>query len=218
MDRYVSAVVRETDEMVDLDATRTALLSGPPTTREENEALFAHVRDEAQAEIFLQSLKPPSDLAATSGEEGVDAKKMEAYQAFWTLPYTTKLERLVQFGTLRPLWDDYVSESDRTKFLVRHSDKLLEGVELEHLVPDPHGHIRGEDIPEGMATEQGFDKDQTYDIKMIPYGTDEFGTAQSEKARLLYQAWNAHKTNRAQYEEKMFKQGKLGLRYKKKNT
>jgi len=212
MNRYVSTVVRETDEEIDVDATRTALLSGPPTTREENEALFSHLQDEAEAEIFLQSLKSPTDLMKEGNFEGTD---MEAYQAFWNLPYNTKLERLVQLGTLRPLWDEYTTESERTKFLARHSEKLLEGVELEHLVPDPDGAITADDMPANMAKQQGVDADQTYSIKMIPYGTDEYGTAQNEKARMLYQAWNTHKVNRAQYEEKMFKQGKLGLRYSK---
>ena len=53
-------------------------------------------------------------------------------------------------------------------------------------------------------------------MEMIKYGTDEFGTARSQRARMLYRAWNELKAGRARYEETMFKKGKLGLEQKPK--
>ena len=56
------------------------------------------------------------------------------------------------------------------------------------------------------------DKDARYSIKMIPYGTDEFGTTRNERARALHRAWNIQKAGKARYEEYLFKTGKVGLK------
>jgi hypothetical protein len=134
--------------------------------------------------------------------------------AFWELPYTEQLERLLNLGALRPVLDEYTTESDRVTFLQRHGDTLLAGVELEHLVQDPKGPIRYDDLDGNTADELGVTKDARFRLEMQPYQASASGDMSSqEKTRLLFMAWNQHKAGRARYEEKLFQTGRLGLRY-----
>jgi hypothetical protein len=56
------------------------------------------------------------------------------------------LSQLISLGTLRPILDEYCTEEDRLKFMERHGETLLEGMEIEHLVTDPQGTITVDDI------------------------------------------------------------------------
>ena len=114
-------------------------------------------------------------------------------------------------GTLRPILDEYYKESDRIKFMDRHGQTLLEGIEVEHLVTDPEGHITLKDIGDDKLAKE-VEADTKFSIKKIPFGTDEYGMGRSEKARMLYRAWNMQKAGRARYAEAQFKQGKMPLR------
>jgi hypothetical protein len=46
---------------------------------------------------------------------------------------------------------------------------------------------------------------------MVAYGTDEYGTSRAERAREMYRMWNEHKSNRARFEEALYKRGHLRL-------
>ncbi len=115
-------------------------------------------------------------------------------------------------GTLRPILDEFYKESDRLKFVDKYSQTLLEGIEVEHLVRDPDGHISLEDIGDNQLTKEVEDKDTKFSIKKIPFGTDEYGFGRSEKARMLYRAWNMQKAGRARYAEFQFKKGVMPLK------
>lgn len=214
---------------IDLNATRQALLSEPPRTREASDAFWDNVRDETTAEILLDHLTS-NTLATNSNDddggltvgdgtegEGESAKTNEALAVFLQMPREKQLRHLVDLGTLRPILDEYSLESNRLKFMERYGDILLEGVELEHLVSDPNGSIMGSDIGDESllrgrdADDQPIGKEERFRIEMIPYGTDEFGTRRSARARALYKAWNMQKGGRARYEEFLYKKGKIPL-------
>ena len=200
---------------VDMVATRKALLDSPPLEKDESDKFWDQVRDETEAEILLQSLRKaraPSARPPPEGETGAQRKAREAFAAFQQLPYQVQLEKLVNLGALRPILDEYTKESDRVKFLAQYGEKLMEGVEMEHLVPDPEGPIRGEELGR-YADENGIDKDERFRLEMVAYGTDGYGHGQSERAREMYSAWNTQKAGRARFEEIMFKKGRIGLRY-----
>eukprot|EP00563_Minutocellus_polymorphus_P015850 CAMPEP_0181048272 /NCGR_PEP_ID=MMETSP1070-20121207/15345_1 /TAXON_ID=265543 /ORGANISM="Minutocellus polymorphus, Strain NH13" /LENGTH=681 /DNA_ID=CAMNT_0023127041 /DNA_START=179 /DNA_END=2224 /DNA_ORIENTATION=+ len=202
---YVELVTTESDGKVDMAATREALLAEPPMKRDESDAFWSNVRDEAQVEIFLQNLREKASLESD-----------ESLATFLQLPHDIQVRRLVDLGTLRPLFDEYTSESERLAFLRRYADVLLEGTEVEHLVSDPKGPISADDLGSDPTLIEESDKGKRFRVEKIKYGTDEFGTARSQRARLLYRAWNEHKAGRARYEEAMFKKGKLGLEQKPK--
>jgi len=197
---------------VDLVATRKALLDSPPIDKDESDKFWQQVRDETEAEILLQSMRsagPPSPQdAVTTGER----KARQAFAHFQHLPYNVQLQKLVDLGTLRPLLDEYTLESERVKFLARYGEKLMEGVEMEHLVPDPEGPIRGDELGR-WGEENGIGGEERFRLEKVAYGSDEFGGAKSERAREMYRAWNTHKAGRARFEEIMFKKDRLGLRY-----
>jgi hypothetical protein len=145
-------------------------------------------------------------------QDGAPAGASILQAAFWSLNYDDQLERLLNPGALRPLLDEYTSESDRTKFLQRHGGTLLAGVELEHLVEDPEGPIRYGDLDGSTADELNVSKDARFRLEMRPYQSSQDMSAQ-EKTRVLFMAWNQHKAGRARYEERLFQTGRLGLRY-----
>lgn len=140
-------------------------------------------------------------------------KSREALEAFLGIPYEKQLRQLISLGALRPVLDEYYRESDRVKFMERYGKMLLEGIELEHLVIDPDGHITVPDIgDDSLLKMENVDSDTKFSIKMIPYDSDEFGMSRSERARMLYRAWNIHKAGRARYAESQFKKGKMPLK------
>merc|ERR1712008_365508 len=122
-----------------------------------------------------------------------------------------QLERLVNLGSIREIADEYAKESDRSLFLSRYGDYLLEGLELHHLVPDPTGPIRGSDLGDALMKEYNVSTSDRFHLKRIKYGTDEFGTSASQRARDIFRSWNMLKTGRAHYEEKLFQKGLLGF-------
>lgn len=193
-------------------ATRKALLESAPIDKDESDKFWQQVRDETEAEILLQSIQKTGALspedAATTGER----KAREAFALFQDLPYNVQLQKLVDLGTLRPIMDEYTSESERVKFLARYGEKLMEGVEMEHLVRDPDGPIRGADLGR-WGEENGIGSDERFRMEMVAYGSDDFGNEKSHRARQMYRAWNTHKAGRARFEEVMFKKDRLGLRY-----
>ena len=128
------------------------------------------------------------------------------------MPYKMQLQKLISLGTLRPVLDEYAKESDRASFIQKYGEILLEGIEIEHLVPDPEGPISINDLGDKLIIrKEDMEKGDRFAIKMIPYGSDDFGTSRSERARALYRAWNIQKAGRANYEEHLFKTKKIGL-------
>lgn len=184
-----------------MDATRVALLSSPPQTKDDSDRFWDSIKDETAAEIFLQKLLSAKNV------DGVES------HPFWQLDYSKQLERLVALGSIREIADEYGSESDRSRFLARYGDYLLEGLELDHLVPDPQGPIRGLDIGGRLRDHYGIAATDRFRLEKLAYGSDAFGTEAAQRARVLYKAWNTFKTGRAHYEEKLFQRGLLGLTY-----
>lgn len=144
-------------------------------------------------------------------------------EAILTVPFEVQLDKLVNMGTLRPILDEYASEKDRTSFLEKYTHVFLEGMEMEHLVPDPDGPIGLDDLSLELRDElskewtpstnlsvgSGDRQRPRFAIRMIAYGSDEYGTTRSERARELFRLWNEHKANRARFEEALFKKGYL---------
>ena len=133
------------------------------------------------------------------------------------MPYEHQLQKLVNMGSIRPILDEYIEESDRQDFLEKYSSIFLEGLELECLIPDPNGPIALEDIGPDLREEFAalHSQDQRFRIEKVAYGTDEFGTERAQRARDLYRLWNEHKSNRARFEEAMFRKGFMNLEEKK---
>lgn len=212
LDTYVTTLASKREGEVDFVATRKALLDSPPIAKEESDKFWQQVRDETDAEILLQSMKK---TRAPSPEEAVttaDRKARQAFSLFQDLPYHVQLQKLVDLGTLRPMLDEYTSESERVKFLARYGEKLMEGVEMEHLVPDPEGPIRGDELGR-WGQDHGIGAEERFRNEMIKYGTEDFESGISQCARQMFNAWNTQKAGRARFEEIMFKKGRLGLRY-----
>lgn len=182
------------------------MLAAPPQSKEDSDAFWESIRDETAAELFLQQMLSAKNV------EGDDSGS----HPFWHLDYSNQLKRLVQLGSIRDIADEYSSESDRSRFLARYGDYLLEGLELDHLIPDPQGPIRGSDLGDRLQKHHGIQATDRFRLEKLPYGTDAFATEASKRARDLYRAWSQFKTGRAHYEEKQFQQGLLGLTYEKR--
>lgn len=233
LEKYVTALSDEddADKEVDMVATRNALLSRRPLDKQESEDFWSNVKDETQAEIYLQELRADAEkelegLRENNGEgegEGEStAARMARLETFLAAPYDAQLRRFADAGALRPLLDEYAKADDRSAFLERHSETFLEGLELEHLVSDPDGAVEWDDLGPDLRAELLDDvsssgkggenrKGRRFSVKKIPYGTDEYGTSRSARARDMYRLWNEHKSNRATYEEDMFRRGEMGL-------
>jgi len=215
---YVSLVTSETDGEVDFNATREALLSEPPLTREASSSFWSKIEDEADAEILLHGLREKKEkMATTESLSPLQKKSKDALDVFLNISYEKQLRQLVSMGSLRPILDEYYKETDRIEFMNRYGETLLEGVEVEHLVVDTDGPIALQDVGDDSLLKEGnIDKNTRFSIKMIPYGTDEFGMTRSEKARVLYRAWSMQKAGKARYAESQFKKGKMPLKVGKK--
>lgn len=209
---YISVVEEGNSSNIDLNATREALLSVPPRYRDESDAFWAQVQDETDAELLLLSLHKPNDDDTTSESTPISQKKVkESLETFLSLPYSKQLRQIINLSTLRPILDEYGSEVDRLKFMEKYGEMLLEGMEIEHLVSDSNGPITLDDIDDSLLDKKKLDSNSRFSIKMIPYGTDEFGLTRSQRSRALYRAWSAQKAGRARYEESSFKKGRIGL-------
>lgn len=180
-------------------------MAAPPQTKEDSDEFWSQIQDETSAEIFLQR------LLAAKNVEGDDSSS----HPFFQLEYGQQLDRLVQLGSIREIADEFGSEMDRSKFMSRYGDYLLEGVELDHLVADPTGPIRGSDLGERLRKQYDIGPNDRFRLELLEYGSDAFGTDAAQKAREIYVAWNKFKAGRAHYEEKLFQRGILGLTYEK---
>jgi len=211
LSEYIKVVTTDSDGVVDLDATREALLSQLPSSREESDTFWSHVEDETKAEIFLQTLLAQGDSQAVDGKTESDGKALDDLKTFLSLPYDRQLRKLIDMGTLRPIFDEYTLESDRLAFMQMQGEALLEGTEVEHLVSDPDGPIHAKDIGEGILDAKDLKESKRFRIERRKYGTDIYGNEEGQLARQLFRAWNEHKAGRAMFEESMFKKGKLSL-------
>ena len=240
---------------IDYDATRLALLSGPPVSQEESNEFWSALSNERDAVELLDQMR----------RDGPPKHASFLQASFWTdLTYEEQLQQLLNIGAIRPLLDEYTRESDRRAFLQKYTDVLLTGVPMECLIPDPDGPITLDDLQSQQQQGQGggggvMDSPLIRDLmeqsrrgggdpprfrlEVIPYrgstpsrgsdssdddsdatrrATDDEGkdgddptTTDLELSRALYKAWNEHKVNRAQYEERLFQTNRLGLEYDK---
>jgi hypothetical protein len=186
---------------VDLEETRKNILDAPPLTRDSANEFWNGIRDDTSAEIFLRAM--------------LKNKDDNSDHPFWDLDYSTQLERLVNLGSIGEIANEYASEADRSKFLSRYGDYLLEGIRFDHLVMDPAGPIRGSDLGQQLQQKYNVHHSDRFSLRKIQFGEDEFGTEASKRARSLYGAWNKLKAGRANYEEKLFQRKRLGLTYSK---
>mmetsp|Transcript_11806 Transcript_11806/g.25518 ORF Transcript_11806/g.25518 Transcript_11806/m.25518 type:complete len:779 (-) Transcript_11806:91-2427(-) len=228
IENYVATLYPDADaSTVDKEATRKSLLSERPVDTDKTKEFWTRVRTETEAEAFLrdyrtaarEKLQSLNEATATLAEE--DKTTQSDLEAILSVPFDTQLEKLVKMGTLRPLLDEYAPSADRKSFFEKYSPIFLEGLEMEHLVPDPEGPIGLDDIGSDLREEFSRDwtpggavadgKEPRFSIRMVPYGTDEFGSTRANRARELYRLWNEHKANRARFEEALFKRGHLGL-------
>lgn len=204
LEEYITAFALDSDvSKVDTASTRIALLSVTPLSQNDSNGFWESIRDETAAEVFLQQLY---------------SEKTTSSHPFWQLDYSVQLQRLVELGSIREIADEYAKESDRSLFLSRYGDYLLEGLELDHLVPGPTGPIRGSDLGDALIKKYKVDPSDRFHLKSMKYGTDEFGTPASQRARDIFRYWNNLKTGRAHYEEKLFQKGLLGLSYSNKDV
>lgn len=203
-----------------MEATRKALLSQPPIDSATSKDFWNNVRTETEAENFLQDYRSKAEakLAALGDSPSSDADKelQTELKAILSVPFDRQLRKLVNMGSIRPILDEYIEDSDRESFLEKYSSIFLEGLELECLVPDPNGPIFLDDLGSDLREEfaASHPQDQRFRIDKVAYGTDEFGMERSQRARDLYRLWNEHKSNRARFEEAMFRKGFMNLEHK----
>eukprot|EP00534_Pseudo-nitzschia_fraudulenta_P009889 CAMPEP_0201151590 /NCGR_PEP_ID=MMETSP0851-20130426/12478_1 /ASSEMBLY_ACC=CAM_ASM_000631 /TAXON_ID=183588 /ORGANISM="Pseudo-nitzschia fraudulenta, Strain WWA7" /LENGTH=647 /DNA_ID=CAMNT_0047428473 /DNA_START=26 /DNA_END=1969 /DNA_ORIENTATION=+ len=201
LETFVSAQVPESSlGSVDLDETRKNILEGPPQRKEDADEFWDSIRDETSAEIFLQTLLDENT-------------KKSSDHPFYELDYQTQLQRLVNLGTIREVVNDYATEAERSKFLTRFGDYLLEGVQFDHLVPDAFGPISGSDLGQHLQEKYKIKPEERFSLKKATSGEDHFNSKAAKNARALFMAWNKLKAGRAHYEEKLFQKGLLGLSY-----
>jgi hypothetical protein len=189
-------------DKVDRAATRDALLKSPPMTRAGSDRFWEHVSyDVVELLEVLREHGPPADANYL-------------HKHFWDLSYDEQLSQLLQLGSLKPLLDDFASSDDKTKFLQQHSDTLLEGVVMEHLVVDPKGNLSLNDLNPQLVQSLNLPPDTRFKVERRPYRASSADSDDAaNRTKLLLEAWNEYKMGRAQYEEKMFVTGRLGLRY-----
>jgi hypothetical protein len=203
---YVSCFT-EGKTNVDYDATRKTLLSQPPLSRNKSDAFWTQIKDEADAEVFLQQLH--KDRQQQKPQES----SLLLSDLFFELPYSLQLKKLVDLSTLRPILDEYSSETHRRQFIAQYGHRLLEGVLTDYLIPDENGPIYGREL--GRYGEQiGISGNERFRMEKLPYGSQPHSNESIQGARMLFKAWNEHKVGRAKYEEYLFRAGKLGLTYK----
>ena len=217
----MSIIYPEADaSTVDKEATRISLLSERPVDTEKTKEFWSNSGTETDAELFLKDYRSSAEAklntlwskAATLTDEQKETQL--ELETILSVPFDIQLDKIVNMGTLRPILDEYAPGKERKSFLEKYAPIFLEGLEMEHLVPDPDGAIGIEDLSGSLRDE--FSKEWTpeaggqeprFSIRMVAYGTDEYGTSRSERSRELYRLWNEHKVNRAKFEEKLFKKG-----------
>lgn len=228
IENYVATLYPEADAgTVDKEATRASLLSEQPIDSTRTKEFWTKIGSGAtEAESFLQEYRAAAQEKLNSMDEAFALTKegseaVAELEAILSVPFETQLDKIADMGTLRPILDAYAPGEERESFLERHAAVFLEGMEMEHLVPDPDGPIGledlGSDLREEMSREWKPSSDgegggePRFSVEMVEYGTDEYGTTRAERARALFRLWNEHKANRARFEEALFKRGFLGL-------
>ena len=217
----MSIIYPEADaSSVDKEATRISLLFERPVDTEKTKEFWSNSGTETDAELFLKDYRSSAEAklntlwseAATLTDEQKETQL--ELETILSVPFDIQLDKLVNMGTLRPILDEYAPGKERKSFLEKYAPIFLEGLEMEHLIPDPDGAIGIEDLSGSLRDE--FSKEWTpeagrqeprFSIRMVAYGTDEYGTSRAERSRELYRLWNEHKVNRAKFEEKLFKKG-----------
>jgi hypothetical protein len=143
---------------VDKEATRISLLSERPVDTEKTKEFWAKARQETEAEAFLidyrenakeklTSLKQQQQETSPSAKLKEDEiATMYELEAILSVPFDAQLQKLVKMGTLRPLLDEYAPSAERQLFLEKYTPLFLEGLEMEHLVPDPKGSIGPDNV------------------------------------------------------------------------
>jgi hypothetical protein len=200
------ATVTDGKSSVDYDATRKALLSQPPIRREQADGFWTAIQDETDAELFLQNLH----------KDGMPRVSLLS-ELFYELPYQEQLQKLLDLGTLRPLLDEYSTESKRRQFMAQYGHLLMEGVLTDHLIADPNGPIYGRELGR-WGENAGISSQERFRMEQIPYGSEHSSDESIERARMLLAAWTELKVGRARYEEYLFGKGKLGLTYNQEIT
>jgi hypothetical protein len=224
IEKYVSTLSSESSTSdIDLEATRKALLSQPPIDSASSKDFWTNIRNETEAENFLQDYRSKAEKKLSSLGDAASLSESDKalhseLQAILDVPYERQLRKLVNMGAIRPILDEYIEDSDRQDFLEKYSSIFLEGLELECLVPDRNGPIALDDLGPSLREEFAalHSPEERFRIEKIAYGTDEFGTERAQRARDLYRMWNEHKSNRARFEEAMFRKGFMNLEDKPK--
>lgn len=231
MEKYINTLYPEADATtVDMEATRTSLLAARPTDSGKTKEFWSKITSETDAESFLMDYRASAKeklnaLWALTAPTDEDKQTQTELEAILSVPFDVQLDKLVNMGTLRPILDDYASGKERKSFLEKYAPIFLEGMEMEHLVPDPDGPIGLDDLSSELREELSSEwtpstglglgsadgQRPRFAIRMVAYGSDEFGTSRSERARELFRLWNEHKANRARFEESLFKKGHLRL-------
>ena len=225
IEKYVSIIYPEADaSSVDKEATRISLLSERPVDTAKTKELWSKVgTSQTDAESFLKDYRASAEeklntLWASASTLSDEEKETQLeLEAILSVPFGIQLDKLVNMGTLRPILDEYYPGTERNAFLEKYAHIFLEGLEVEHLVPDSDGAIGLDDLSGDLRDELSSEwtpasgaQEPRFSIRMVAYGTDEYGTTRAERARELYRLWNEHKTKRARFEEKLFKKGYLG--------
>ena len=236
IESYVSTLYPEADaNTVDKEATRLSLLSERPIDAKKTKEFWSSIGSETGAESFLADYRANAErklnsLWALEGPTDEDNKLQAELEAILSVPFDVQLGKLADMGTLRPILDDYAPGRMRRAFLEKYAHVFLEGLEMEHLVPDPDGPIGLDDLAPDLREELSSGwrppdpsvsspsngggvggEEPRFAIRMVAYGTDEYGTPRAERAREMYRLWNEHKSNRARFEEALYKRGHLGL-------
>ena len=227
IEKYVSTLYPEADATtVDLEATRVSLLAVRPTDTNQTKEFWSKISNETDAELFLKDYRKSAKeklntLWALTSPTDEEKRTQTELEAILSVPFDVQLDKLVNMGTLRPILDDYVPGKERKVFLEKYSPVFLEGLEMEHLVPDPDGPIGLDDLSSELREELSSEwtpstgsadgQRPRFSIRMFAYGSDEYGTTRAERARELFRLWNEHKANRARFEEALFKKGHLRL-------
>jgi len=227
IEKYVATLSPEAAvSSIDKDATRIALLSERPIDSSKTKEFWSKVRTETEAELFLEDYRKHAEeklqsLNDTSSQTDEEKQTMSELQAILAVPFERQLQKILDMGTLRPVLDDYAPGAERNAFLEKYTPIFLEGLVMEHLVPDADGPIGLDDLSSEIREElskqwlpgdgigSGSDQEPRFAIRMIAYGTDEFVTSRAERARDLYRLWSEHKAGRARFEEALFKKGFL---------
>jgi hypothetical protein len=229
IESYISTLYPEADaSTVDKEATRISLLSARPIDVKKTKEFWGKISSATDAELFLTDYRADAErklnsIWAMSSPTDEDRKLQAELEAILSVPFGVQLDKLANMGTLRPILDNYAPGKERKAFLEKYAHIFLEGLVMEHLVSDPDGPIGlddiGPDLREQLSKEWkpssggvgSDDQKPRFAVRMVAYGTDEYGTARAERARELYRLWNEHKANRARFEEALYKRGHLRL-------